>query len=203
MSLPYYFKRMKKIFILILGIFLATFSFAQKLKLKPPGSSPDTYSKKELAQERKNHNCTHANHYSSSKRLKNYPFNKAAQIKLVSFEGFQIPKIGDSICMGKMNEIETLTLLQIDSLTNLFYNVGFGGTILLIQDIQCYDPRNAILFLDNTGKAFAYIEICFGCQHTVMSDERIDIGDICDQKFELIRKVFSNAGIKYGTEKEH
>ncbi len=201
MSLPYYFKRMKKIFILILGIFFTTFSFAQKLKLKPP--SPDTYSKKELAQDRKNHNCTHKTYTSFSKRLKNYPFNKVAQIKLVSFEGFQIPKIGDSICMGKMSEIKTLTLLQIDSLTDLFYNVGFGGTILLIKDIQCYDPRNAILFLDNTGNTFAYIEICFGCQHTLMSDDRIDIGDICDQKFDMIRKIFSNAGINYGTEKEN
>jgi hypothetical protein len=201
MSLQYYFKRMKKIFILILGIFFATFSFAQKLKLKPP--SPDTYSKKELAQDRKNHNCTHKTYTSFSKRLKNYPFNKVAQIKLVSFEGFQIPKIGDSICLEKISEIKTLSLRQIDTLTDVLYNIGFGGLILTIEEIKCYQPRNAILFYDSRDKIFAYIEICFGCQHTVMSDERIDIGDICDQKFELIRKVFSNAGIKYGTEKEH
>jgi hypothetical protein len=200
MSLPYYFKRMKKIFILILGIFLATFSFAQKLKLKPP--SPDTYSKRELAQDRKNHTCTHKTYTSFSKRLKNYPFNKVAQIKLVSFEGFQIPKIGDSICLEKMSEIKTLSLRQIDTLTDVLYNIGFGGLILTIEEIKCYQPRNAILFYDSRDKIFAYIEICFECQHTLMSDERIDIGDICDQKFDMIRKLFSNAGIKYGTEKE-
>jgi adenylate cyclase class IV len=110
--------------------------------------------------------------------------------------------IGDSICMDKMSEIKVLTLPQIDTLTDIMYNVGFGGVILLVKENACYQPRNAILFLDNTDKIFAYIEICFGCQHTEMSDKRIDIGDICNQKFEMIKKLFSNARIKYGAANE-
>jgi hypothetical protein len=199
-TLPPYFFSMKKIIILILTILLTTYSFAQKLKLEP--ASPDKYSKKELAQERKNHNCTHKTYTSFSKRLKNYPFNKATQIKLVSFEGFQMPKIGDSICTGKMTEIKILTLLQIDSLTDIVYNVGFRGNVFYISEKSCYEPRNAILFLNSIRDVFASIEVCFQCENFNASDEKIDLGEICNQKFNMIKKLFSNAGIKYGTEKE-
>ena len=166
-----------------------------KTELPPPGG----YSRSVLTIERKNHECVRINVKSFSQRLKKYPYNKATQIQLASFEGFRIPLLNDTICYSKLKEVKNLTLLQIDSLTDLLYNVGFGGTILLEVEMACYDPRNAIIFIDSTGKAFAFIEICFECEQFVVSSEKIKFGDICNQKFSMLKKLFKNAGILYGT----
>ncbi len=192
-----------KCYSLFFGIFL--FSYIQadcqpkfrklKTELPPPGG----YSKSVLAIERKNHECIRINVKSFSQRLKKYPYNKATQIQLVSFDERSIPRLNDTICYSRLKEVKTLTLLQVDLLTNLLYNVGFGGTILLVQEIACYEPRNAIIFIDSSGKAFEYIEICFECERFVVSSEKIEFGDICNQKFSMLKKLFKNAGIQYGT----
>ena len=79
------------------------------------------------------------------------------------------------------------------------YNIGFGGSILLVGEIACYEPRYAILFIDKEGKAFEFIEICFECQKTVNSSDKIYFGEVCNEKFNLLKKLFLNAGINYGT----
>lgn len=57
-------------------------------------------------------------------------------------------------------------------------------------------PGSTILF--NTPnclkqKAFAYIEICFECEQTQSSSNKISIDDPCNEKFDMIRKLFKNA----------
>ena len=157
------------------------------------------FSTENVSIERKNHECVRINVKSFSQRLKQYPYNKSSQIQLVSFEGRKIPVLNDTISYSMLKEVKILTLLQIDSLTDLLYNVGFGGTILIEEEMNCYDPRNAIIFIDSAGKAFEYIEICFECQQFVVSSEKINFGDICNQKFSMLKKQFINAGILYGT----
>lgn len=192
-----------KCFNLLLWVFLFSCGQAlgqakfKKLKTEPP--PPGGYSKAILAIERKNHECVRINVKSFFQRLKSYPYNKATQIQLASFEGLSIPRLNDTICYSKLKEVKRLTLLQIDSLTELLYNIGFGGTILLEEEKACYNPRNAILFIDSTGKAFEYIELCFECDQFVVSSEKIKFGDICNQKFSMLKKLFKNTGIQYGT----
>jgi adenylate cyclase class IV len=185
-------------FSLIITLLFSTLTYGQfrKLEIKPP--SVGGYPKSVLKIEKQNHKCVNLPKKTFSTILKKYPFNKTAQIKLVSFKGFKLPIENDTVCFSKLYEIKTLTLRQIDSLTNIMYNIGFGGTILIIQEMACYQPRNAIIFVDNFGKAFEYIEICFECEQTVNSSERIEFGEACDEKFNLLKRQFQNSGISYG-----
>lgn len=163
----------------------------------PPSSKP--WTKRILAMEKKNHTCVRKSTTSFSARIKKFPFNQVAQIKLVSFKGHQIPILNDSVDYSKLEEVKTLNLRQIDSLTDIIYNIGYGGTILIIEEMNCYNPRNAILFVNSKGETFAFIEICFECLQISARPENIGIGDLCNEKFSLLKKQFLNAGILYGT----
>lgn len=188
---------MKYILFITLFFSLNTFGQFRKLDIKPP--SPGGYPKSVLKIEAENHKCVKLPKKSFSTILKKYPFDRTSQIKLVSFKGFKLTIENDTVCLSKLNEIKTLTLRQIDTLTNIMYNIGFGGTILIVEEMACYNPRNAILFVDSSGKTFEYIEICFECQQTVNSSEKIDFGEVCNEKFSLIKQQFIKAGIEYGT----
>ena len=194
-------------------LFLHADSLCQKNKnYRTPPKAP---TKKELAQERENHNCVQKHNSSFADRLMKYPFNKFKKIILVSYLAQPIskeepgvyahiglPKENDTICYSKLHEMVTLNMEQVDSLTNILFNVGFKGRTFLISEMNCYDPRNAILFIDSNNKAFEYIEICFGCDKFEPSSNKIYFGEICEQKFELLRNFFSISGIKYGTSHE-
>jgi len=184
---------------LIVIILFSTTSYGQFRKLDTLPPRPGGYPKSVLKIEKENHKCVSLPKKSFSTILKKYPFNNAAKIQLVSFKVNNLPLENDTVCYSKLFEVKTLTLRQIDSLTNVMYNIGFGGTILIVQEINCYNPRNAILFIDNTEKVFEFIEICFECQQTVNSSDKIDFGEVCNEKFSLIKQQFLSAGINYGT----
>lgn len=173
---------------------------------------PKVQTKKQLATEGKNHECIRKLNTSFSTRLKNYPFNTTSQVKLVSFlQKFdnvnaadeirytELPKFNDTICYSKLHEIKNLSVTEIDTLTDILYNIGFRGPTIRESEIGCYEPRNAILFIDKNGQTFEYIEICFQCEKATVSSDKINIGEICNQKFNLIKKFFKSKGIKYGT----
>jgi len=99
----------------------------------------------------------------------------------------------------------TLTKTQVNKLTDIFYNIGKRGTplppgMLEIADpgVKCYNPRNAILFVNAKGETFAYIEICFECERFELHPEKIKIWDWCDDKWGLIRNYFASTGIRWG-----
>lgn len=186
-------------FSLIVVLLLSTTSYGQFKKLDTLPPRPGGYPKSVLKIEKENHKCVNLPKKSFSTILKKYPFVKTAKIQLVSFKGNKLPIENDTVCYSKLYEVKTLTLRQIDSLTNIMYNIGFGGTILIVEEMNCYNPRNAILFIDNDGKAFEFIEICFECEQTVNSSDKIDFGEVCNEKFNLLKKQFLNAGIIYGT----
>jgi hypothetical protein len=95
--------------------------------------------------------------------------------------------------------VKNLTILQVEKLTDILYNYGFGGPISINVVSQCYNPRNAILFLDSTGKVFEFLEICFECERIKQSSPKIVIGDICNQKLDMLKNFFRNNGVEYGT----
>lgn len=183
--------------------------YGQIVKETPP---PKPMTKKQERIEERNHNCIHRNKYNSSKRLTFYPFNKNSKIQFVSFDvkpdtsnkmdtiiKNSLPIENDTICYKKLDEIITLTKPQIDSLTDILYNVGLKGPITIGYSSLCYIPRNAILFLDSAGRTFEYIEICFECDDHKLSSENIDLGIFCDQKYNLLKKLFISSGIQIGT----
>ena len=158
-----------------------------------------------------NANCNRKRNLSFKNRINNFPFNLTSQIIFVSHKTKEGPvgrelrkylnslKIGqDTINEKEFLELKKINLNQIEKLTDIIFNYGFKSKYHSIKDAKCYDPRNAILFLNKENEIIAFIEICFGCDHLRTSDVKIDFGEYCKQKFDLIKKIFAESGIKFG-----
>lgn len=203
---------MRKTFIILACILFSCLTFGQM----PPGREP---TKKEQALMDKSQDCARLKTISLSKRLKLYPFNKATQIQLVSFKSSydnnigefykdSLPRMNDTICYSKIFEIKTLIPSQVDTLSDLIYNYGFKfkyipkkNVYFLGTSLQCYNPKNAILFLDKDNKVFEFIEICFQCKKTRTSSDNVSLGTDCNQKLGLIKGFFKKNKIEYGITK--
>jgi hypothetical protein len=196
-----YFKnRIKYIGLFILLFNIVELSNAQPTSLGKPKSVELTKEQKEL--DEKNRNCIKRNKYSPASRVKLFPFNSATHVKLVSFEGILEKSIKketdapiDSTNQNKLKDIITLNKKQIDSLTDILYNVGYRGKFYTIEEKNCYIPRNAILFVNSIGKIFAFIEICFECSGNRLSSKGIKTGDFCEQKYTLLQDFFTKMGV--------
>ncbi|MFT3704910.1 MAG: hypothetical protein QM802_21265 [Agriterribacter sp.] len=200
---------MKKTFIIIFSILLSCLAHAQL----PPGREA---TERERALLERSHDCAKTLSIPLSQRIRKYPFNRTTRIQLVSFKSSRdtllggyyrdsLPRQNDTVCFSKLFETYTLSLIQIDRLTDLIYNYGFkfkympkGDVYFIATAKQCYNPRNAILFLDKDNKVFEFIEICFECEQTRTSSEKLSLGTDCNQKFLLIKDFFKSTGIQYG-----
>jgi hypothetical protein len=151
-------------------------------------------------------------------RLKNYPFNKATQIKLVSFPGdggqkqrpilvkpYMPQRRKLEICILPFSEVKLLNQTQVNQLTNIFYNYGYIIKPSVENLYGCYGPQNGILFLDHTGRVFEYLEICFHCHGLLLSSDLVKIGDksLMEEKYSMFKKFFQDVGITYGVTKEY
>jgi hypothetical protein len=159
-----------------------------------------------------NAKCVRTKNLSQQQRLNQFPFCKSSQIKLISFKdsleevsGQALIKHINSIKLGKdvfnpelYNETATLTSEQINKLTDIIFNFTYKKMPYAAEDIKCYIPRNAVLFLDADNKIIAYLEICFSCRHFRSSDKRLSIGEYCNTKYDMLKSIFENSGIKYG-----
>jgi len=173
--------------------------------------------------------CVHRNSYTVTQRSKFYPFNRAAKIELVSYNGAEGPNeevITDSIYMlkqaGKYHPVKikrwdspfadhkvdtsqfmqaiTLSKSQVNNLTDLFFNIRERkhNPYIVYGEMSCFDPRNAIIFINSKGEIFAFIEICFECQKIEPSSDKINFGGWCLQKMDKIKQYFASVGIQYG-----
>ena len=159
-----------------------------------------------------NAKCVRTKNLSEQQRLNHFPFSKSSQIKLISFKdnleevsGQALIKHISSIKLGKdvfnselYNETATLTSEQINNLSDIIFNFTYKKMPYASEDIKCYIPRNAVLFLDVDNKIIAYLELCFSCKHFRSSDKRFSIGEYCDTKYDMLKSIFESNGIKYG-----
>ncbi|PWV57013.1 hypothetical protein [Chitinophaga sp. S165] len=204
-------------------LFIAQTLYGQKKTYYPP---PDRMlSKQEIAREKRNHHFKRTGNETFSSRMKRYPFNTSDVVQFISFDLNGLATItadgeiklnssdpglleldtltGNYISTVKplsVKDVVSLTMSQIDTLTDILYNHGFAGPIYSSRSNECYSPRNAIIFRDNDGKALAFIELCFECKETRLSDERISPGEMCDEKLDMIKTLFGKVGIRYGIE---
>ncbi|WP_147319953.1 hypothetical protein [Chitinophaga silvisoli] len=150
--------------------------------------------------------CVKKNNLSFAARMKKYPFNVAAQVQMIGYDGMlRMSEDGRDFYVDKdfvkmpILETKTLTPVQIDSLTSILYNYGYAYPPRGYKTEDCYDPHNAIIFRDQKGKPLEFIEICFECKNTTLSDwKKMSLGDMCDQKLDLLEKLFQQAGIQSG-----
>lgn len=208
--------------------------FAQKkkqFKVPPPIMPP---SRADYAVLEKRMACMYRRKYSSTDRLKFFPFNQNKTVMLISFEPPEIdaeiiytdttknrinPPVEEEVHqvllkkkqkldLTRLKEKKLLSASEVEKLTDILYNFGYTSTKsyngLLIAEsdgYSCYEPRNAIIFLDENGLIAEYIEICFECHKRKESSDKMKTGEFCDDKYDLIRKYFRDKGIKYGTDK--
>jgi hypothetical protein len=147
-------------------------------------------------------NCIYINKYSEAARSKFYPFNVSDTIMLVSFNYHKnnYPIDQHSISYDSLIERRVLNKAEVAQLTDILYNnvAKKHGNIGAIN--QCFFPRNAILFIDKTGKLREYVLLCFHCKRYESSYDKIERWDSCYQKFEMIYQFFISTGIKFGTD---
>ena len=203
---------MRSTFIILSCFLLNCLTYGQM-----PSGREATQKEQELMD--KSHDCARVKSIPLSQRLKFYPFKNANQIQLVSFKSSfdtivgeyykdSLPRMNDTVCYSKLFELKILISSQIDTLTDLIYNYGFKfkykpkGKVYFIGSIlECYNPRNAILFVDKDNKVFEFIEICFECERTRTSSDNLSLGVDCNQKLQLIKSFFEDTGIEYGITK--
>lgn len=153
-----------------------------------------------------NMSCVHDNKFPEAKRNALYPFGKAKKVLLISFNdkdwrlGYfsETPKITD-LSVAKTSK--ELTKNDINKLTDLFYNYGFKKMELvktMVEEKDCPELKNAILFIDDKGKIFEYIAFSFGCDEVEFSSRKVSYGDDCTTKKELVKEFFISKGIEIG-----
>lgn len=165
--------------------------------------------------EYKNGKCIRKNTFSEKERLSFFPFSEASKIKIISFSlgnknrdvmpGTELIRHIESIKIGKdvfnealYDETATLTPEQTNELSDLIFNFSYTKLPLEDSEVYCYNPRNAIFFLDAENHIMAYIEICFGCNKYRTSDKRFSLGDFCNEKYDMLKAIFEKSNIKYG-----
>lgn len=174
---------------------------AQRKPIKEPRT------KRQLARENKNHGCKVTNRYSPEERRTNYPFNVAAEIRLVSFSpdgddfGMRLPLENKEIDYSRIKETRVLNSAEVDSLTAILYNIDYIGSIYYQEAASCYIPRNAILFYDKNDHLLEYVEICFECFRERLSSEKIVLGDMCTDKYDYLRLFIRQRGLLVGTDR--
>lgn len=156
-----------------------------------------------------NFKCLKTNLLSVKQRGRNYPFNKAAKIELISFidmvKNFTtpIPVKNKKLEQTKVREQRSLNDEQINELTNILYNIGRTPIpnlrYTITSSATCYEPRNGIIFINSRGDIFEYIEICFGCRKSRISSRKVKFGDTCEQKYDILRDFFIKNGLEFGT----
>jgi hypothetical protein len=191
--------KMKNLIVTLLSCLLYIAVSAQKTHPKLRLSTP---AEEKIAE--RNNECVHRNTYTTSQRNKFYPFSTATQIRFVSFHETtrrvidHLPIKYGSVDYSKLLEIKTLNKQQRDELTDILYNVKERNANRSVYEGGCYEPHNAILFVDKRGHTFAFIEICFHCLRFRQSSRKFRLAEFCEGKYDLIKKCFESAGIKIG-----
>lgn len=188
---------MPQCLLIIISLFYSLNIYGQKLRDKKNPAPPAPIE----------NDCIKRYDYPLSQRLKNYPFNTFSKIVIVSFntqfdslsqqKQWKLPHENENLILNEITEIITLNNNQIDSLTNILYNYDYKNNVGTIV-YNCFNPRHAIVFLDEQDKILNYLEICFECKGYYKSDEKIKVGNFCEGKYNLLKLFFEQVGIKKG-----
>lgn len=141
-----------------------------------------------------NRQCFYKPKFTSGERMKNYPFNVASQVVLTSYNGGLGGKEPGSPDLERV----VLRKTQIDSLTDVLYNNFYKGDFLNMNGVGCFEPNNAIVFLDASGREFERADVCFQCLNFETKPTEFQLGDDCYWKIRLLDSFFISCGIKHG-----
>jgi len=147
-------------------------------------------------------NCVYNKKYSEIQRLSFYPLNISDTVKLISFRyhNNDYPVKKGHLVKDSILEIRVLNKKDIGRLTDILFNYTSDRKGNIRSTRSCFQPRNAILFIDRVGQVREYALISFSCDQFEISSNRIEKWDPCYQKSQMILRFFISAGIKYGTD---
>jgi hypothetical protein len=140
--------------------------------------------------------CINRNRYTAKQRLKFYPFNRAENVALISYRDAAVEAelYADKNKLPNLEQADKVVLLNsedINDLTNTIYNIGYAEPVFVkTLAIECTAIKNAIVFLDGSGKPFEYILLYFGCNQYSYSSKKVEDGDYCNEKFSLLKQHF-------------
>jgi hypothetical protein len=190
---------------LILFLFILSITNLYAQNLTSPLASIDSSS-----------NCVITHQYNLKQRTANYLFNTYSKVYLVSFE---VPKVDLEVIdplnpkgqtfkkkiftPTEMQKMDTslfvsdiiLNNAQIDSLTIILYNYGYKKNPKSVITFECEDYNHALLFLSNEDVIMEYVLFGFECEKVSKSIDKIDVGDFCSEKFNILKSYFSALGI--------
>ena len=193
---------MRKIF--LLSIIFSNFCFGQRTE-------------KEIINEEGN-NCKRIKKETIEDFKKYFPLNETQKLLLVSFEYFipyktnpkngeligkekrGLPLVQNKINYEELKEFKVFNLKELEKLFDILFNFGIDNskTYIIENGVSCYQPRNAIVFLNEKNEVIEYIEICFSCSHTAVF-KKTQFGEFCEGKLDLVKSFFIEKGIQYGT----
>jgi hypothetical protein len=168
--------------------------------------------------------CVFDEQYSAEQRRAFYPFYQAVRVELVAFkpsarngihyatsnsDAFGKPSVvknetgltmnaDGTVEVRSVDERVTLGGKEVDELSNLLYNYRYRDANYQRNRANCYAPRNAIVFYNESGKPFAFLELCFECQDFEAFPSKIRTGEFCDGKWDALKALFRSAGVQYG-----
>lgn len=202
--------------LIIIMFFLSANLFAQKKEIPPPPIPMKNGS---------NLNPNYKP-VSLANRLKKFPFKNAVTIEIISFNleadaettdlvltsidttlqnsskkenaGFvKLSTIVTQRDFEKINQRKKLTLNEIDNLTDILYNTCPKYSLNSYYESGCYNPRNAILFYNESGEIYEYLEICFECNQMLAEPKVVpEVENFCSAAYTELKVFFSKQGIE-------
>jgi hypothetical protein len=157
--------------------------------------------------------CVQNKNFSVEERNQFSPYAESSRIAFVSYKDkkledgrnsnlekyFKIYKEDSS--QFRLEDFDEISLINEElknQLTDLIYNYGQLKATDSKRDYMCYNPHNAILFLNEDNSLQGYIEICFNCdKYDSSSQEEYHLGEYCRTKLNLLRDLFKKSGIEY------
>jgi hypothetical protein len=149
----------------------------------------------------KEYDCISKFKLSANQRLNQFPFNHAKKIQIISFSSghLTVPVNKKSINWSQVKDSVTLNKKQINSLTELLFNLGFKGNRYTKNVSTAIGLDLVIAFFDSANNLFEYIEVCFNCGEIdlVTSKRREYIGMPCNQRLEKIKDFSIKSGLHF------
>lgn len=125
---------------------------------------------------------------------KKYPFNLATKIIWVSWKSDEkeMPKTIKDYTkeeIGWENFSDSISINQLNKgkLADILFNYKYAVKGTYDLSSKCYFPRDAVLFLDKTGKLIDYVEMCFECTDYRLMTIKWKF-DFCEGKLDLLKK---------------
>lgn len=145
--------------------------------------------------------CVYNPKYTAAQRRLVFPFNRADTVKLISFHHHMewAPVDSDRIIGDSVLESRTLTGHGIDSLSDILLNYAFVHPSNIGHIPGCFNPRNAVLFLNKEGRLVSIDVICFECGFDESEPQEKFYTMDCPEKLNRLRVFFAAQGVTFGT----